>query len=80
MWPRTGMPAFRSSLPELVFVSARLPCSSSGAPKIKFVPIEPSVTVDMGMITNREDHCPQLDEFRGLVQEALSLRESEMRA
>lgn len=73
---------------------ARFPLVASGAgvcvgassllkfrrPKIKFVPIEPSVTVDMGMITNREDHCPQLDEFRGLVQEALSLRESEMRA
>jgi len=36
--------------------------------------------VDMGMITKREDRSPQLDEFRGLVKEALALRASEMGA
>ena len=49
-------------------------------PKIKFILIEPRVTVDMGMITKREDQSPQLDEFRGLVREALALRASEMGA
>jgi DNA-binding transcriptional LysR family regulator len=49
-------------------------------PKIKFIPLEPSVTIDIGMITNREDQSPQLDEFRGLVKEALVLREREMQA
>ena len=49
-------------------------------PKIKFILIEPRVTVDMGMITKREDQSPQLDEFRGLVKEALALRASEMGA
>jgi DNA-binding transcriptional LysR family regulator len=49
-------------------------------PKIKFIPLDPIVTVDIGMITKREDHSPQLDEFRGLVREALALREREMQA
>jgi DNA-binding transcriptional LysR family regulator len=49
-------------------------------PKIKFIPLEPSVTVNMGMITKREDHSPQLDEFRGLVKEALARRERELQA
>jgi DNA-binding transcriptional LysR family regulator len=43
-------------------------------PKIKFIPFEPTVTVDMGMITKHDDRSPQLDEFRGLVKEALALR------
>lgn len=43
-------------------------------PKIKFIPFEPIVTVDMGMITKHDDHSPQLVEFRGLVQEVLALR------
>ena len=42
-------------------------------PKIKFVPLEPSITVNIGMITKREGPSPQLDEFRGLVKEALAL-------
>ena len=49
-------------------------------PKIKFVSLEPSVTVNIGMITKREGPSPQLDEFRGLVKEALALREREMQA
>jgi DNA-binding transcriptional LysR family regulator len=47
-------------------------------PKIKFIPLEPTVTVDIGMITKREENrSPQIDEFRGLVKEALALREAE---
>jgi DNA-binding transcriptional LysR family regulator len=49
-------------------------------PKIKFIPLEPSVTVNMGMITKREDNSAQLDEFRGLVKEALALRVRELQA
>ncbi len=46
-------------------------------PRIKFIPFEPSVTVDMGMITRHDDQCPQLNEFRDLVQEVLALRAGE---
>ncbi len=73
---------------------SRFPLAASGAgvcvgasallkfrrPKIKFVPLEPSITVNIGMITKREGPSPQLDEFRGLVKEALALREREMQA
>jgi hypothetical protein len=34
----------------------------------------------MGMITKREDNSAQLDEFRGLVKEALALRVRELQA
>jgi DNA-binding transcriptional LysR family regulator len=47
-------------------------------PKIKFVPLKPTVTVDMGMITKREAQTPQLSEFRELVREALAMREEEI--
>jgi DNA-binding transcriptional LysR family regulator len=47
-------------------------------PRIKFIPMEPTVTVNMGMITKRENHTPQLNEFRGLVKEALAMREAEI--
>jgi DNA-binding transcriptional LysR family regulator len=49
-------------------------------PKIKFIPIEPRVVVDIGMITKREDHSPQLNEFRRLVKKAMALRENAMGA
>jgi len=49
-------------------------------PKIKFILIEPTVTVDMGMITKREDRSPQLHEFRELVTEAVALREAESKS
>jgi len=43
-------------------------------PNIKFILIEPTVTVDMGLITKREDRSPQLKEFLQLVKEAVALR------
>jgi DNA-binding transcriptional LysR family regulator len=47
-------------------------------PKIKFIPLAPEVTVNMGMITKRDEQTPQLNEFRQLVKEALALRQAEI--
>ena len=43
-------------------------------PKIKFIPLHPVFSVEIGMITRYENQTPQLDEFRTLAREAIALR------
>jgi DNA-binding transcriptional LysR family regulator len=46
-------------------------------PKIKFIPLHPVFSVEIGMITRYEKQTPQLDEFRTLVREAIALRDAQ---
>lgn len=43
-------------------------------PRIKFTPIDPITTVDMGMITRVNKNGPQLNEFRQIIREAVEMR------
>jgi len=43
-------------------------------PKIRFIPINPEISVELGMIMRIDDQMPQLDEFRAIVQRAVAQR------
>lgn len=43
-------------------------------PRIKFTLIDPTTTVDMGMITRISDDSAQLNEFREIIREAVGMR------
>jgi hypothetical protein len=70
--------------PGLFFFIMPVPAASSllsiSRPEIKFALIEPSVSVDMGMITKIGDKSQQLDDFRQIVREAVELRRNSSEA